>query len=271
MSNQSKEDRFYITGLKLAGRPASSPPAQKIAGRQVMSALLEAIFPGSDRPKIIDVYLVGGPNFTRSVAFLPPLIFSFESPLIAKEVRFRLLGHARSTPALETVFIEPVLNQATRVRIQILLALKKCLAATDIVSSVRKFDRSPSLTVMHDQRGRHYDFVQACVAFRHLLTPTSLQFAYAAARRDFLERLTSMFIVLTDGDQPLTTFAAPVATPQASLSGPSVSALPAIHVPPPARSNFLLQCLAPLSVNTPRKRPSSSAAADAPAKKSATS
>ena len=108
LSNQSNEDRFFITGLKLAGRPATSLAAQKIAGRQVMSSLLEAVFQTSDRPKNLDVYVVGGQNLIRSDSCLPALIFSFENPRIAKEVRFRLLQHARTTPALETVFIEPV-------------------------------------------------------------------------------------------------------------------------------------------------------------------
>jgi hypothetical protein len=38
--NQSKEDQFLITGLKLAGRSANSLAAQRTAGRHVMSLLL---------------------------------------------------------------------------------------------------------------------------------------------------------------------------------------------------------------------------------------
>lgn len=268
--NQSHEDRFFITGLKQAGRPATSPAVQRTAGRQVMSSMLDVIFQNSDRPKILDVYVVGGQNFNRSDSCLPAMIFTFDTPQIAKEVRYRLLNHAKATPALEAVFIEPVLTPATRVRIQILVAIKRCLAAKEIVSFVKRFDRSPSLIVLHDQRERRYSFVQACVAFRHLLTPTALQFAYVTARRDFLERLTSMFIVMTDGEQPLTTFAAPVAIPQASSSVPSTSALPAPSALPRARSNFLLQSLAPPNANTPRKRPSTSSDTIAPPKRLAT-
>ena len=119
----------------------------------------------------------------------------FENSIVAKEVRFRLLRHAKETP----VYVEPVLTPATRFRIQILFAIKTCLASKAIISFVRRFERSPSLVVVHDQREKRYGFVQACVSFRHLLTPDALHFAYVTAQRDFLERMTSLFIVLTDG------------------------------------------------------------------------
>ena len=149
--NQSKEDRFLITGLKLAGRPATTLAAQRASGRHVMSLLLEKVFQASERPKVVDVFVVG-PNQVRSDSCLPPLIFLFENPIIAKEVRFRLLRHAKETPALESVYVEPVLTPATRVRIQILFAIKTCLASKAIISFVRRFERSPSLVVVHDQR-----------------------------------------------------------------------------------------------------------------------
>jgi hypothetical protein len=150
LANQSNEDRFFITGLKLTRRPATSLAAQRTAGRHVMSLLLEAVFQSSNHPKVHDVFVVGGQNLIRSDPCLPALIFSFESSQIAREVRFRLLHHARMTPALETVFIKPVLSPATWVRTQILIALKKCLAAKEIVSFVKKFDRSPSLVVVRE-------------------------------------------------------------------------------------------------------------------------
>ena len=259
--NQSKEDRFLITGLKLAGRPATTLAAQRSSGRHVMSLLLEKVFPASERPKVVDCFVVG-PNQFRSESNLPPLIFLFGDPIIAKEVRYRLLRHAKETPALESVYVEPVLTLATRVRIQILFAIKTCLASKATISYVRRYERSPSLVVTHDQREKRYDFVQACVSFRHLLTPDSLRSAYGAARRDFLEQLTSLFIVFTDGEQPLTTFTVAATNHPISQAGPSGSVLPAATIQPVARPNFLLSSLA-----NPRKRPNDSAPLSTPTKR----
>jgi hypothetical protein len=144
------------------------------------------------------------------------------------EVRFRLLRHAKEMPALGTVFVEPVLTPATGVRIQVLFAIKTCLASKAIISFVRKFERSPSLVVVHDQREKGYGYVQACVSFRNLLTADALHSAYVAARQDFLEQMTSLFIVLTDGGQPLTTFTVTdtATNPPVSQAGPSASVHP---------------------------------------------
>jgi hypothetical protein len=91
-----------------------------------------------------------------------------------------------------------LLTSATRVRIEVLLAFRKILSAKDIICFVRRFDRSPSLVVLQ----KSYGFVEACVAFRSMLTRDSLRFAYAAAGREFVERMSSLFIVLTDGVSP---------------------------------------------------------------------
>jgi hypothetical protein len=172
------------------------------------------------------------------------------------------LRHARTTPALEQIFIEPSFNCSTRVRIEILQAIRKCLLSKSLVSFVRKFDRSPSLVVVHDQREKRYNFVEACVAFRSMLTSESLRFAYAIAGRDFVERMASLFIVLVDGGQPLPTFVpppVPVGPPQ-----PSTSAAAAVATAPVPKPGYLLQCLAPGSA---RKRPNDSRAEPAASKR----
>ena len=97
------------------------------------------------------------------------------------------------------------------------------------------------------------------MSFRHLLTPDTLRSAYGAAQRDFLEQMTSLFIVLTDGGQPLTTFTVAATNLPVSQAGPSGSVLPAASVQPVAQPNFLLQSLA----NT-RKRPNDSAPLSTP-------
>jgi hypothetical protein len=212
-----------------------------------MTSLLVVLFPGADRPSIREVNVVRAPYVLS--AYLPTIIFTFNSPTIAREVRFRLLRHSKNTPDLERIFIEPALTLATRVRIEILQAIRKCLTAQSVVSYVRKFSRSPSLVVVHDQRERSYDFVEACVAFRSLLTAETLRFAYAVAGRHFNERLSSHFIVLIDGGQPLPTFTAlpvPVSNPQPSTS--AAAATVSVSVP---RPGYLLQALAPGSA---RKR-----------------
>ena len=134
--NQSKEDRFLISGLKQSGRPAVGLAPQKSAGQLIMSSLLDIVFRGSSRPVIRDVIVVSGPIQTRNVPCLPTLIFVFDSPAIAKDVHFKLLSHGKASPALEQVFIEPWQTHATRVRVQILVAIRKCLASKDIVSFV---------------------------------------------------------------------------------------------------------------------------------------
>ena len=137
--------------------------AQKSAGLLIMSSLLGIIYQGSSHPIIREVIVVNGPF--REGPCLPTLIFVFDSPAIAKEVRFKLLGHGKASPALEQVFIEPWQTHATRVRIQILVAIRGCLASKEITSIVKRFDRSPSLMVTHGQHTKKYDFVQACVTF----------------------------------------------------------------------------------------------------------
>ena len=134
-----------ISGLKQTGRPAVGLAAQKSAGLLIMSSLLGIVYQGSSHPIVREVIVVNGPF--REGPCLPTLIFVFDSPVIAKEVRFKLLGHGKASPALEQVFIEPWQTHATRVRIQILLAIRGRLASKDITSFVKRFDRSPSLMV----------------------------------------------------------------------------------------------------------------------------
>ncbi len=145
LRNHNKEDRFLISGLKQAGRPAVGLAPQKSAGQLIMSSLLDIVFHGSSRPIIREVIVVNGPIKTRNGPCLPTLIFVFDSPAIAKDVRFKLLNHGKASPALEHVFIELWQTHATQVRVQILVAIRKCLASKDIVSFVKRFDRSPSL------------------------------------------------------------------------------------------------------------------------------
>ena len=136
------------------------------------------------------------------------------------------------------------------------------LCRKNIVSFVPKFDPSPSLVVVHDQREKRYNFVEACVAFRSMLTSESLRFAYSIAGRDFVERMASLFIVLVDGGQPLPTFVSPlvpVDQPQ-----PSTSAAAAVASAPAPKPGYLLQSLAPGSA---RKRPNDSRADPAASKR----
>jgi hypothetical protein len=260
VANKAREDRFLVSGLEQSGRPVVGVVAQKSAGHAIMSSLLEIVFQGSERPCIREISVVNGPYVPS--ANLPTLIFSFNTPQIAKEVRFRLLKHGKALPALERIFIEPSFTRATRVWVEILQAIRKCLVLKDIVSYVRKFDRSPSLVVVHDQREKGYGFVEACVAFRSMLTSDTLRFAYATAGREFVERMTSLFIVLIEGGQPLPTFTAP--TVPVSLQQPSTSAAAAVVSAPLPKPSFLQQCLAPGSAH---KRLHDSFADPAPSKR----
>jgi hypothetical protein len=239
--NEEKEDRFLVSGLKQAERPAIGFAAQKSAGSLIMTTLLELVFPGANCPKIRDVRVISGPR-PSNPASLPTIIFAFENSLIARDVRFRLLQHGKTSPALDQIYIEPLMTPATRVRVQMLFAIPSCLVAKDVVCYVRKFDRFPHLVVTHDHRNKSYDFVRACVEFRSLLTPKSLRLAYMVAGRDFVDRLTPLFIVLTDGGQPLPTFTAPtVPTNSLVQSSTLPSNIPSTLVSgldPVARPNF---------------------------------
>ena len=123
-----------------------------------------------------------------------------------------MLSVSRATPSLETIFIEPVLTRSTLVRVEILKAIRRALLARDVPSRVRRFDRSPLLIVTHDQKERFYGFVEACKEFHSLLNADLLYYAYVAAGRDFTDCLTSTFIVLSDGGQPVVTFHGPNTT-----------------------------------------------------------
>ena len=250
-TNKNKEDRFQVTGLKQSGRAAVGVGAQRAAGRLIFDSLLSMIFTVSDRPVLKDVYIPRN-QIPAHGTCLPSLVFRFETSIIAQKVRIRLLSHLKTSPALATVWIEPVLTRASHVRVEILGAIRRALTARSIICSVQRFGRSPLLHVNHDHHERVYSFVQACEEFGSQLTPDLLHFAYRSAGRAFNNRLSSTFIVLTDGAQPIPTFTAPLA-PVAPLPIPT-SANPAAPVPfaPPVRSNYLLQSLAPV---VSRKRP----------------
>ncbi len=239
--------------------------ALKSAGLLIMSSLLGIVFQGASPPIVREVKVVSGPF--REGPILPTLILIFDSPAIAKEVRFKLLGHGKASPALEQVFIEPWQTHATRVRIQILKAIRGRLASKDIISTVKRFDRSPSLMVTNDQHTKKYDFVQACVAFRSLLTPESLHYAYTCANREFIERMAALFIVLTDGGQPITSFKALTPNPPTDRPVPSTSNATTDAPVLLAKPVFLLQSLAP---NSSRKRPNASEHVPTPTKRVAT-
>ena len=136
----------------------------------------------------------------------------------------------------------------------------------DVVSRVKRFDRSPTLIVTHDQRDRFYGFVEACKEFRSLLNADLLHYAYAAAGREFTDCLASVFIVLSDGGQPVVSFRAPAASQAPAVSGDvglSVPPVVTVAVGSAARRGFLLESLSsgsssPGPSRDPRKRPADS-------------
>ena len=82
------------------------------------------------------------------------------------------------------------------------------------------------------------------------------------AGRNYVERLTSLFIVVIDGGQPLPTFTAP--SIPASLSQPSTSAAAAMVCVSVPKPGYLLQCLA---TGSARKRLNESLADPASSKR----
>ena len=260
ITNRENEYKFQMSGLKQSGRPAVGVAAQCAAGRSVLETVLNTSFSANERPVISVVHLARGFHSP------PSFVFAFGSPDIAKSVRQRLLSISRVTPVLENIFIEPVLTRATLVRVQILRAIRQALMSRDVVSRVKRFDRSPTLIVTHDQRDRFYDFVEACKEFRSLLNADLLRYAYAAASREFTDCLASVFIVLSDGGQPVVSFRAPTASQAPAVSGDvglSVPPVVTVAVGAAARRGFLLESLSsgsssPGPSRDPRKRPADS-------------
>ena len=73
LRNQSKEDRFLISGLKQTGRPAVGLAAQKSAGLLIMSSLLGIIYQGSSHPIVREVIVVKAPS-AKVRAYLPSFL-----------------------------------------------------------------------------------------------------------------------------------------------------------------------------------------------------
>jgi hypothetical protein len=254
--NRDNEIKFKISGLKQSGRPVIGPPAQCAAGRSIVEAVLNTSYSVSERPVISAVYLA--PGFCVPPA-LPAFIFVFASPAIAKSVRQRLLSVSRATPSLENIFIEPVLTRASLVRVEILRAIRKALLARDVPSRVKRFDRSPLLIVTHDQRERFNGFVEACKENRSLLNVDLLYYAYGAAGRDFTDCLTSTFIVLSDGGQPVVSFHGPNTT-QPVVAFDDVRTVAPVIAPSAPKRGFLMDSLSsgpssPGPSRDPCKRP----------------
>ena len=280
-TNHQNEDRFRVTGFQSSGRPVLGIPAQKAAGRAILSEILSSILPVNSRPTIVDVII---PTRYPPVGHLglPPLIFKFVNAQVASQVRKSLFNHVRAStlPALRRVWIEPVLTAATSVRIEVLQAIRRVLSSRQIRCSVQRFGRTPTLHVTFADRERIFYFVPACVAFRHLLTPELLAYAYRTAGRKFLNRLTATFLVLKDGEQPVTNFSIPpprvplplsqsALTPVASTSSAETSATTSMHAPPLSYVQRMLN--APVASGSGRKRPAESTAPEfaAPVKRTA--
>ncbi len=86
---------------------------------------------------------------------------------------------------------------------------------------MKRFERSPFIVVSHD-------------------------------KRDFTDRLASLFLVLSDGGQPVPTFAVPPASSTSLLPASASPYAPTVQPAPPIRQSFILQLLAP---GSSRKRP----------------
>jgi hypothetical protein len=84
--NTAREYKFLVSGLKQSGQPSKNLAAQRSAGHAVMTSLLAVVYLGNERPFIREVSVVGGRYVPSAV--LPTLLFAFNSPQIAKEVRF---------------------------------------------------------------------------------------------------------------------------------------------------------------------------------------
>jgi hypothetical protein len=161
------------------------------------------------------------------------------------QVDMKVQGVFARASLLANIFIEPLLTRATKVRVEILGAIRKCLLSRGLACHVKRFERSPFIVVTHDKRDRSYGFVDACKAFGSLLDSDLLRFAYATANRDFSDRLASLFLVLSDGGQPIPTFAAPPASGSSLLPASAGPSAPTVQAVPPVRQSLILQSLAP--------------------------
>ena len=268
--NRQSEDRFRVSGFESSGRPVVGISAQKAAGRAILIEILGSIMPVNQRPTIVDVVI---PNRYAPVGRLglPPFIFRFVNTTVASHARQLLFKHVRNStlPAIKRVWIEPVLTPATGVRVEILQAIRRVLSARQIRCSVQRFGRAPMLHVSTADRERVFHFVPACEAFGHLMTPELLSYAYRTAGRRFLNRLAATFLVLKDGEQPVSTFSIPPRVPppvsQSNLTpvaSTSADFSATTSVPPPTLSYVQRMLRAPITTGSGRKRPAESTASE---------
>ena len=269
--NRQSEDRFHVSGFQSSGQPVIGISAQKAAGRAILIEILASILPVNQRPTIVDVVI---PNRYPPVGRLglPPFIFKFVNMIVATHVRQLLFKHVRSStlPALKRVWIEPVLTPATGVRVEIMQAIRRVLSARQIRCSVQRFVRSPMLHVSFADRERIFYFVPACEAFGHLLTPELLSYAYRTAGRRFVNRLAATFLVLKDGEQPVSNFSipphrVPLPVSQSNLtpvSSTSAEFSASTSMQPPALSYVQRMLNAPVATSSGRKRPADNTASE---------
>ena len=103
------------------------------------------------------------------------------------------------------MFITNSVNLATRVRIDVMKAISRKLATSDVLAYVVGFISRP---VMHVKKRstnsqRSYTFVDAVNFYGHLIEPLDLTVAYKRAGKAFDGQLQQNFVVLNEDDREL--------------------------------------------------------------------
>ncbi len=212
--NRAKEDRFTVSGVRLATAPPSQARERKEFFKNLFKDLVVKACPDLDpEPQVVDVIVNMRPN-------RGPPIFEVKLDSVSACAAFRLSASKLAKAQVDDfdgLFVTNTVNLSTRIRIDILKILAKRLTTDSELAYVQAFSSRPSLHVRERDTefppgeegvpevvatfpSRSYTFAESMAKWGHLLTPQMLAPVRRKASTAFSGCLEQYFVVLSDVD-----------------------------------------------------------------------
>ncbi len=211
--NRSREDRCTLSGVKVTTPPPIDPRERKEFFKALISELVAEACPSEEeRPQVADVLV----NMRQGRG---PPCFEVKFNSIASSLKFRVAAAKlakEKTGSFDGLFVSNTVNLSTRIRIDILKLLAKCLTTSTEICYVQGFSSRPTLhyrvreadpdqpppvnpsPMVAPGTGRSYTFTEGVERWGHLLSPQSLSSVRRKAYQAFHGCLEQYFVVLSD-------------------------------------------------------------------------
>ena len=193
-SNQKKENKIVVTGL--SGK--SKVPDEKVERLEWIKALVKNLANAASEGAGDTIIFVK--QLTSNAEDLPVAEITFDSVKTAMEVRQGFAQMKFDGVDFRKIFMANQVTLATRVRVEILMAIARQYATEEEVMFVKQFTSRPVLIIKGNgtTEEKAFTFADAISKFGQNMEMDNLRFAYWKSGRAFEGQLEQTFVIMSE-------------------------------------------------------------------------